>query len=57
MLATKNPLLTLGHPRYVGLYDNDRQLQHIVYREVEGKLGYTIRLRALGLESPVIPDP
>ena len=57
MLAAKNPLLTLGHLRYVGLYDNDRQLRHIVYQEVEGELGYTIRLRALGPQSPVLPDP
>ena len=57
MLATKNPLHTLGHRRYVRFYDNDRQLKHIVYREVEGELGYTIRLRALGPQSPIPSDP
>jgi hypothetical protein len=49
------PLDHLGYRQHVGLYQDDRQLKEVFYRETEAdRMGYTVRLELLtdGPRSP-----
>jgi hypothetical protein len=47
-IKAAGPLDHLGYRQHVGLYDNDRQIKQIIYRElVAERVSYTVRVRAL----------